>query len=204
MPRLILDEQAMQLAMQKLRGQAIYDGPDGEFLKPGLVDLVDEGDDSGGRWQPGDKRTKLLTLGAEACRDVTFHAERVFSDAAQRRAIRAVIVPTCNLMDTTIQLVAEFNDTESRKMREAWPENDQVTYREAARRLKKKHSTGPVRVARNKMLAHLDPDVYEKPADVDLDDILGALRDSLVVLLLAMNHKSHSFAWIRRVGTTAD
>jgi len=204
MAQLVLDAAAIQLAMQKLSGQPIFAGPDGNLLEPGIIDLADDGETSDARWQPGDRRTKFLTLSAEACRDVVFHSEHLLSASARARAIRALVVPACNFVDVTVQLLATLNGAEQRKMRESWPKGDQQTYREAAKRLKKKHSKGPLRAARNKIGAHLDAEAYERPVRVELKDVLGAIGDSLIAFFLALNHESNSFAWIRSLGAAPD
>ena len=202
MTKLVMDEAAMQLAAEKLGGQPIYDGPGGSMLEPGVVELDDEG--AAGRWQPADRRTKRLTLGVEAYQDVVFHGERVLAASKNGRALRAMVVPTCNLMDKTDQLLAELNGVEQRAMRNAWRPNDQTTYREAGRRLRKAHLNGPVRAARDKVGAHLDEDAYEQRITVALKEILSAVGDSLILLLLALNHESQSFAWIRSLGASPD
>jgi hypothetical protein len=203
MPKLVMDEAAMQLAVRKLGGLPIYDGPGGAMLEPGVVELDDD-EGAIGRWQPADRRTKLLTLAVEACQDVVFHGARVLGASADRRAMRAMVVPTCNLMDSTDQLLAELNGAEQREMRSAWRPHDQATYKETARRLRKSHLRGPVRTARNAVGAHLDADAYEQRITIEPKSILSAFGDSLILLLLSLNHESHSFGWIRGLGASPD
>jgi hypothetical protein len=204
MPKIIIDDAALQLAAQKLKGQAIFSSPDGKLIEPGLINLVDEDLTSESPWLPGDERTKLFTLSAEACRDVVFQSEGVYSTSTRRRAIRSMVVPTCNLMDVTIQLVSKLNDLQSRDMRSSWPQKDQAAYRSSAKRLSKTHKNGPVRWARNKAVAHLDPEIYETRVPLSLQEISSVIGDSLIVLILALNHDSSNFMWIRPLGASPD
>ncbi len=199
MSRLIIDEAAQQLAAARLEGKPIFAGPGGGLLELGVVDLVDRGDPEA--WQPADQRTKMLTLAIEACRDMVFHAERLLaSPGTARRAIKAMAVPACNLVDVSIQLHSALNSREFHAVRTRWPAKDQATYQEASKRLKKQHFAGALRTARNKISAHLDPEVYETGVNLSLNDVLGAIGDALLVLMLALNHRS-AFVWIRFLGT---
>ncbi|HXK16831.1 MAG TPA: hypothetical protein VNG33_03420, partial [Polyangiaceae bacterium] len=205
MTKLILDAAAMELAKRKLKSTPIFAGPSGAFLEPGIVELgVAEGDEEA-RWQPRDSRTSLLALAGEACRDVEHHANAVLAAPVleRGRALRAMTVPACTLMDVTRQLLAALNGPEQRTMRSKWPQGDQLAYRDAVRRLKKL-VTGPVREARNKLGAHLDTAAYALRVVVNLDDVLEVLRESLLLLLLALNHDSRSFSWIRPLGQSED
>lgn len=200
MPRLIIDEVAQQLAAEKLSGAPLYAGRGGELMDPGVIDLVDDGGEHA--WQPGGERTRALALGVEACHDMVASATAVLNArSGRRRAIKAMAVPTCNLMDSVNRLHQLLNDQECRDNRNTWPLKDRTTYRESARRLRRTHLRGPVRTARNKLGAHLDPDVYDQPIVLSLDDVMSAFGDCLMVLLLALNHGSKSFSWIRSLGS---
>jgi hypothetical protein len=205
MPQLVIDAEAMALAVSKLGGQPIFAGPGGGFLEPGVVELTGDGDEGNAKWQPSDDRTRYLALASEACRDLVHHSGSVLAAAAwdRGRSLRALTVPACSLMDVTSQLVSTLNESEQRAMRAEWPAHDQETYLKAGRRLKK-HLGGSVRTARNKVGAHLDSGAYESPVKLTLDDLLAGIGDCLLLLLLALNHKSHSFAWIRPLGSTLD
>lgn len=204
LPRLVIDAAAIELARKRLCGAAIAAGPDGAFLEPGVVDLVDQGSDEQARWQPADARTTQLMLGAEACRDVVFHLDRVLVEKAHPRAIRGLVVPACNMMDAAAKLLVHFNDVQSQRMRQVWRASDRITYKEVGRRLKKKHLRGPVRTARNKIGAHLDISAYQCPVRVAAEEILRVIGDSVVLLLLILNHDAQSFSWIRSLGASED
>jgi hypothetical protein len=151
-------------------------------------------------------RTKLLVLASDVCRDIKIDADLFVTEARQRsRLAKRMAVPTCTLVETVVRLLRVGNDKASRHAREGWPDTDKKTYRDAGRRLKKRHLRGPVRRVRNKLGAHLDPDAI---GDGDLvlrtDDLLAAIGDSLVVLMLAMNLPSPFFAWIRSLGPSED
>jgi hypothetical protein len=203
-PKLIIDEPTLQMLASKTPGFPIHVGPGGDLLEPGVLDLV-EGDEDTGQWQPGDRRTKLVVLGGEACREIVFCAERFEDPTARRRTLKNLTVPVCNLMDVVSALLSSLNDPESRKTRLAWPFSDQNTYLAAGRRLRKVHSKGRVRKVRHKLGAHLDPDVFDD-ADVRLkpEDVLSAMGDSLVLFMLALNHKARTFSWIRSLGRSDD
>lgn len=205
MPKLILDAAAIHIATQKLAGRTIFSGPNGGLLAPGVVDLVD--DDAGSnRWQPADERTRLLALGGEACRDLVFLAEGFAKPETRRRASKALSVPVCSLMDVVTKLGAKLNDEESRRARQAWPQHDQKLRNEVGKRLKKQRLRGPVRKVRNKVGAHLDTKAFVDDAQVTklkAEDLLGAMADALVLLMLALKHPN-VFAWIRGHGFTQD
>lgn len=200
MPKLIIDEAAQKLAAKKLAGAPLYAGPGGELMDHGVVDLVDDGGEHA--WQPGGDRTRALALAVEACHDMVASATAVLNARSSRmRAIKAMVVPACNLMDAVHRLHGLLNDQACRDNRNTWPPNDRSTYREAARRLRRTHLRGPVRTARNKVGAHLDPDVYDQRVVLSLDDLMAAFGDCLMVLLLALNHGSVCFSWVRSLGS---
>ncbi len=202
MPKLIIDEAALRLTAAKLSGQPVFAGPDGEFLDPGVVEVLDEGSE---RWQPADERTKLVVLGAEACRDLVFHVERISDPTHRRRVLKGMSVQVCTLMDVVASLLTNLNDRRARDLRKSWPVTDQATYRDVGRRLGKKRIQGPVRKVRNKLGAHLDANaIGDRSLRLPVDELLGAMGDSLVLLLLAVNHCSSAFTWIRGLGVTED
>ncbi len=204
MPKLIIDESMLKRIAASFTGLAITMGPDGEMLAPGIVDLL-EADHTNSRWAPNDDRTGMLVLAAEACRDVTFYSERLIDSKTRRRAMRGVTVPVCKLMDVTALLVSRMNDKTSRDTRAQWPNADQKTYHEVAKRLKKNRLQGPVRWVRNKIGAHLDAEAFTAGTEyLKLDDILGAFGDCVVLLTLSMNYPSSWFSWIRGLGTSPD
>lgn len=59
--------------------------------------------------------------------------------------------------------------------------------------------TGPVRRVRHALGAHLDLEAAHGGVRIPADDLLGALGDSLIVLML-MLHYPRAFSWIRPVG----
>jgi hypothetical protein len=198
---LVLDESAIALAVSKLDGAPVFAGPGGDLLAPGVIDLVND-ESIGERWQPGDERTRLLVLGAEACSEVIFCAERLAGPPMQRRAMKGMVVPVCSLMDVVDALLKSLNDERSRLRRRDWSAEDE-TYVGVARRLRKLRLNGPVRRARNRLGAHLDPDAFDEPALLPgMSELLGALGDALVPLMLAFNHGSQAFAWIRGIAQT--
>lgn len=202
MPQLILDEAAMRLAMAKLPGSPIFVGPDGGLLAPGVVDLVEGEHGDGDQWQPADPLTRRLVLGAEACRDIVFHAPSVLERRTRRRAMKTLTVPVCSLMDVVEGLRREMNDDKSRAHRLSWPKRDQQTYTRVGRRLRKTRLQGPVRKVRHKLGAHLDPEAFDVVnRKLSADDLLGAMGDALILLNLSLNYPSEFFGWIRWLGT---
>lgn len=174
------------------------------MLAPGIVDIV-ENAAAPHRWQPGDRRTRLLVLGAEACRDILHQAVRYADPGARARVVKSLATPVCNLMDVVDRLLGTLKDGPSRRARDAWPDRDQTTYRTIARRMRNQHQRGPVRRTRNKLDAHLDDEVFgDQTLRLREDDLLGAMGDGLVLLMLALNHPASSFSWIRHLGSTAD
>lgn len=203
MPKLIIDEAANRIAMEKLAGRPIFGGPEGGLLAPGIVDLLKE--DDGDAWQPADDRTRLLVLGAEACRDLVHHAG-TFAEAATRpRTWKSMSVPVCSLMDVVSKLRAKLNDEESRRARQAWPKHDRDLYKQVGKRFNKKRVRGPVRAVRNKIGAHLDPEAFDGGrVKLKVEDLLGAMGDSLILFMLCLNHRTETFSWIRGHGLTKD
>jgi hypothetical protein len=203
MAKLILDDAAMQLAMRELAGRPIHAGPGGRLLAPGVIDIM--GDDSGHRWRPANARTRLLVLGTEACRDVAFHAPPLANVNGRARAVKALTVPVCSLMDVVSGLLSQLNDKEWQLARRQWPSSDQDTYKSVGRRLRRKRLTGPVRKVRNKLGAHLDPCAFDdKSLRLPETELLGAMGDALVLLVLALNHPARAFSWVRYLGKTPD
>lgn len=200
MPQLILDEAAMHLAMERLRGQPLFTEANGELQAPGLVELDDS---PGARWQPNDPRARGLVFAAETCQDVVFQATRFSEPGQRRRTLVAMTAPLCSLMEEVVKLLKEFNTDEWQKARENWPSADRKTYKTYSRTLKKKRLRGPVRKARNKRGAHMDPSLLRDGLRLTIDDVLMAMGDSLVLLMLCMNHPG-AFSWIRGLGVTSD
>lgn len=200
MAKLIIDEAAMNLAMAKLAGSPIFAGPDGNLLAPRIIDLV-EGDDERQAWQPANALSQHIVLGGEACRDILFHTPAAVEPRTRRRALKALTVPVCSLMDVVEAVRRELNAEGPRRFREEWPAQDRATYTSVGRRLRKTRLNGPVRKVRHKLGAHLDPDAFNT-ANLKLDpnDLLGAMGDALVLLMLSMNHPSSYFSWIRCLG----
>lgn len=204
MPKLILDDAANRIAMEKLAGRPIFGGPDGGLLSPGIVDLIDEETKVNG-WQPADERTRLLVLGGEACRDLVHHADGFAKPETRRRASKTLSVPVCNLMDVVTKLRAKLNDQECQRGRQTWPRHDQKLYKDVGKRLKKQRLRGPVRTVRNKIAAHLDIEAFDDTrVKLKVEDLLGAMGDALTLLMLCLNHPTHMFAWIRGHGLAED
>ena len=197
MARLVLDEEAMALAVQQIAGRPVFGAPGGGLLEPRIIDLIEEKPNPTG-WQPLNDHSRLLLFATEPCRDVIFHSGKFSNDHDRRRTMKAMTVPICTLMDVVHELLSLLNSEEARQERNTWPPADQATYLSLSRRLKKNHMRGPVRVFRNKLSAHLDGTVLQEaipfPSPADL---LGAFGDCLVLLFLSMNYPSHFFSWIR-------
>lgn len=206
MPKLIIDEATMQMLAERLEGQPIFMGPDGGLLKPGIIDLVDDDDDAEhDRWQPGDKRTSFLVLGAEACREIVFTSQRFEEKASRSRIMKNLTVPVSSLMDVVLDLHASLGDEESRKARSTWSEADQETFTKTARCLRKVHAQGPVRKTRHKLGAHLDPGIFgEGQKTLRSEDLLLAMGNALILFGLSLNHQAHAFSWIRSAGSSTD
>lgn len=201
MQKLIIDEEAIKLACLKLSEQPIYGSPDGKFISPGIIDVVDYNDE-GKQWQPSDERSRLLVLAGEACRDLIFHAERFENKTSRNRVIKSMTVPLCSLMDQIQKLMNLLNDEESQKIRTQWPSHDRQIYKDIGKRFRKKHYKGSVRKVRNKLGAHLDQEVLvDRTIRLDLKDFLNALGDSLILMNLLINHPN-AFSWIRWIGSS--
>jgi hypothetical protein len=203
MPKLIMDEATMQMLVSKLRGYPVHLGPNGGLLQPGVVDVVD-GNEEQSPWQPGDARTKLIVLSAEACSEIVFSAERFDDRSARTRTLKNLTVPVCSLMDLVHRMLSSLNDGESRAMRQQWPVADQNLYIDAGRRLRKVHLNGPVRKVRHALGAHLDPDVFQGETRLKTEDCLQAMGDVLILFQLALNHAARAFSWIRPIGRSDD
>ena len=204
MPKLIIDQETMQMVAKRLDGFPIHAGPNGKMLSPDVKNIVD-GNETGNPWQPGDDRTRLLVLAVEACRETSFSVERFHEVSARKRILKNLCVPVCNLMDAVIPLQKSFNNDESTTTRRAWPVSDQNTFVRLGRRLRKTHTDGHTRRVRHKLAAHLDLDAFGRnDLLVDPKSLLEALGDALVVLSLAFNHKAHAFSWIRGLGASED
>lgn len=199
MPKLIIDQQARNLILDRLPGQPIYAQPDGSILDPGVIDLVDDTAPTGA-WNPANAIARGVVLGVEACKEIVFQAERFKERSRQGRTLKAMTVPVCSLMDVLKMLLGAFNTPDWCEERKKWPPHDQEFYRSAGRRLKKDHMSGPVRKIRHKIGAHLDFDAAQGGNQISADQLLHAMADSLMMLLQMLNHPS-SCSWIRAVAT---
>lgn len=198
---LILDEAALKLAATKLANSPIFAGPDGNFLAPGIIDVVEGGDGKGGepRWSPANPLTQLLVAGTEACRDITLLAPSVLDARTRRRALKMLTVPVCSLMDVVHKALGLLNAPTPTRYRGRWPATDQTTYSQCWKRLRKQHTRGPTRRMRDMLAAHVDPSAFSAVGpSIDADAVLGAMGDSLALLLLSLNHPG-SFSWFRRL-----
>jgi hypothetical protein len=197
MARLVLDEEAMALAVQQLHGRSVFSAPSGGLHEPRVIDLIEESPNPTG-WQPLDSHSRLLLFATEPCRDVVFHSSKYSNDHERRRTMKAMTVPICTLMDIVHELLSFLNSQEARQERDAWSPADQATYLNLARRLRRKHMRGPVRVFRNKLSAHLDGTVLQERIPLPSPaELLEAYGDCLVILLLSTNYPSSFFSWIR-------
>lgn len=204
MPKLIIDRATLERIASLVGDRPIFMGPDQKMLAPGVIDLL-EPEDGPPRWSPNDDRTRMLVLAIEACRDVLFYTTSLVDSKSRQRAMRGMAVPICKLMDVLVSLMAKMNDEASRDVRNEWPPADKQTYQQVGRRLRKDRLNGPVRRVRNKLGAHLDADVFNAPAlRLELEDVLSAFGDCVVLLTLSMNYPSRWFSWIRGLGLSAD
>lgn len=201
MPQLIIDDAAKQLVLNKLPGQPIFGGPDGGLLAPGVIDPIEDGPED--RWQPNDIRAQGLVLAVEACREIKFQAARFNEPGQRRRTVKSLTVPVCALMDVVGRLLTEFNKPEWQATRKAWPRSDRENYGNVSRTFRKKRFKGPVRQVRNTLAAHVTPDALQGSTKLSPDDLLLALGDSLILLILTINHPG-AFTWIRSLGVTPD
>jgi hypothetical protein len=200
MPKLILDEAANQLAAARLVDRPIYGGPDGSLLRPGVIDLLDDG---GGRWAPANAKASYLVLADDACREIVLDAERfVASPELRKRIAKRMTVSVCSLMDVVAKLRDENSRPEAQEFRTTWPRVDQATYRDVVRSFKRRLG-GPVRKIRNKLGAHLDEEAI-RGIRLEFDDLLGAIGDSIVLLLFGARYPASEFTWIRSIGRSAD
>jgi hypothetical protein len=201
-PKLVIDDSTIQMLMRKLSVFPIHAGPDGDLLEPGVHQLID-GNEKSNPWQPADLRTRLLVLGEEACREISFELERFHEVHARKRILKNLSIPICSLMDVVVELQKSLNEESCRETRLSWPISDQNSFVQLGRKIKRAHQQGPVRrILRNKIAAHLDPEAF------DLDDLnpnpkllLEALGDALIILMLSFNHKAYAFSWIRPVAS---
>jgi hypothetical protein len=198
-PKLIINDSTIQMLMEKIPGFPIHAGPGSYLLEPGVCDLVD-GNEKSNPWQPGDRRTRLLVLAGEACRQISFELERFHEVHARKRILKNLSIPICSLMDVVVELQKFLNDESCGEIRRFWPISDQESFAQLGRRIRKVHQQGQVRTLRHKIAAHLDTEAF------DLGDLnpspkilLEALGDTLIVLMLSFNHKAYAFSWIRPV-----
>lgn len=203
--KLIIDKPALELISKKLIGQPVYAGPDGGLLTLGIVDILSD-EDASDQWQPGNKHTKQLVLGVEACRDVLFYLNQYLEPKTRKRAMIRMTVPICSLIDAVGKLFTLTDDPKSRHIRESsWPNSDFETYKKLAIRLKKIDRQTPIRRVRNKVAAHLDSDIFvKKIPSLKPDDILVPLGDCIILLMLSTNYPSEWFQWIRPIGILED
>lgn len=202
MGQIVIDPSALKVAASSLPGRPVYGGPNGGLLDPGVFEVLEDGPDSAEKWQPGDERTRLLVLARESCCDVLFHVDAVCDASRSKRALKQLTVNVCCLMDVVARLLSSLNDSLSQETRQAWPRADRETFKKAKKRLNKVRTKGSVRNIRNKLGAHLDPEVLlSGELRVPPRDLLAALGDSLVLLQLVLNH-SRAFAWVRFLGQT--
>ena len=197
---LILDDAALKIATAKLADVPILTGPDGKFLAPGIIVMV-EGNAEVGEppWRPANPLTQLLVAGTEACRDIELHAPGVLETRTRRRTLKVLTVSVCSLMDVVQKALTVLNTRAASCYRQLWPAPDQATYDQAWKRLRKQHMRGPVRRVRDQLGAHVDSSVFSSGGpSVDADAVLGAMGDSLVLMLLILNHP-RSFSWFRRL-----
>lgn len=199
MPKLILDDHALKIAMDRLTGQPIFSAADGSLLKPGVIDLIDGGGPES-PWQPSNDLARGIVLGAEACKEIVFQAERIREPHRRGRVLKDMCIPVCSLMDVLQSLMHGFNKPDWCLAREAWPKHDQDAYLIIGRRLRRTHMTGPVRKVRHALGAHLDLKAAHGGLRIPTDDLLGALGDSLIVLMLMLHHPG-AFRWIRPIAT---
>lgn len=203
MRQLILDAAAIKLAATKLSGSPIFAGPEGHLLAPGVIDVVDGNPPSGEPpWTPSNDLTRLLVAGAEACREINFQARAALEPSSRRRALKALTVPVCSLMDVVLPVTKRLDDKELIRHREAsWSAHDKTTYLTVGRRFRKHRHQGPVRKVRNELGAHLDLNAFGPAAPkLQADDVLGAMGDALVLLMLSINHPAEAFSWVRCLG----
>lgn len=203
MPRLILDRAAIELAAAKLSGSSIYGGPDGGLLAPGVIDVIEPASEAEEQpWCPWNDIARLFVAATEAGRDIALQAQAAHDPRTRRRALKTLTVPVCSLMDVVQAITRAFDAERPRRHRANWPARDRETYQQVGRRFRKKRLNGPVRTVRHKLGAHLDPDAFSPTAPrLNPDDLLGAMGDALMLLVLGLNHPSEHFTWIRCLGT---
>ncbi|HMV66634.1 MAG TPA: hypothetical protein PKA64_07270 [Myxococcota bacterium] len=199
MPKLVLDERAILLAVERLGGQSIFAGPDGGLLDPGVVDVLEDWSVNAERWQPGNEATERLVLGAEACREISDIASRWRRGSAERRVLKQLTVPICLLIEQVDRLASLLNTDQARAERSHWPAADQGLFIDHGRALRKKHKDGPVRQIRNKLGAHLDAGAIGTiQASLRPEDVLPVMDEVVVLFFLALKHES-PFSWLRPV-----
>jgi hypothetical protein len=74
MARLVLDEEAMTLAVQQIAGRPVLGAPGGVLLEPRIIDLIEEKPNPTG-WQPLNDHSRLLLEGHDST-DLHAHGGR--------------------------------------------------------------------------------------------------------------------------------
>ncbi len=207
-PKLIIDQDSLAAIFVKLQSEGdrpISWGLDEKMLAPGIIEL-DDASSKAGQWQPYSERTRLLMLGVDACYDIILYKDQLIKSVTRQRAVRGMTVQLCKLIDAVLDLVAKMNDEQSRSIRESWPRQDQILYRDIVKKLKNVQHKSSMRIIRNKLGAHLDIKIFdnEQIPRIELSDILNIFGNIVILLMISMNYPSTWFNWIRLVEEIPD
>lgn len=176
--------------------------PDGQLVRPGVVDLLGGGI-TPGAWQPANDAAQRLFLCREACQDL-LQLSRGFDEVPLRRVLKNLTVPLVSLLDQLVPLlnVTGRPGTVAAAERSVWPTGDQETLA-ALTRAVRRHQTGTIRQVRNRLGAHLDHEVLAGCAPaVSAENILAVLGDCVALLLLLTNYRL-VYVWIRGIPLVA-
>src|SRR5688572_3680654 len=120
MPKPVFEEATFQKLVDEISNFPIQAGPNGNLIDPGIRDLLADESTKTCPWEPADRRTSLLVMGTEACREVTYAAEALAKLGVTKRAVKNLAIPVCNLMDVAVELQRELNDEEAKRARVGW------------------------------------------------------------------------------------
>ncbi len=155
----------------------------------GLYDAADP--DREETWFPSSPESAELIACAEACRNL----QRLLGGVGpvDARGLMLVVPPTFELLRHALKL----HGLVGRAPRTEWPPPDLARFRDLSRKLRKHEQA--LHAIRNKRAAHHDTEYFGSRRKIDAPSaglLLPAIRDALVLLVLALNH-TDVFQWSR-------
>lgn len=196
MQRLILDARALVMMATKLPGPMEF-APEGG--QQGVFQLIDEDEDSEGKWQPNNLAARRLVLAIEPAGRIVRLVNGL--DASNRKHTLAdLTLPVCLLVEAMPLLRNALKDPRLDKERLTWRKKERDLYVDIPRRIGKLTEKHPIKLMRNKLIAHLDSNaIGDRSLKLTADELLPTMRDVLIWYVVVLNHKS-AFHWGRLAG----